>query len=159
MKRTMTPPTLVTVFATVFVLSILPSRAQAGEHRECSETSLQGSFGFTSTGTLLALPAPNAGPFAEIGRQTFDGSGSTEGTATLSANGNINHVTFVGTYVVSPDCTGSMTLLVLPFNREIVLEFVIDDDETEIRALLTSSPSGNTESRVYKKQFSRGRQD
>lgn len=158
MKRTMTPTTLVTVFATAFVLSIMP-RAQAGEHRECSEASLQGSFGFTSTGTLLALPAPNAGPFAEIGRQTFDGNGSTEGTATLSANGNINHVTFVGTYVVNPDCTGSMTFLVLPLNRTIILEFVIDDDETEIRALLTSSPSGNTESRIYKKQFSRGRKN
>ena len=166
MKRTIAPTALVVVFVTMFVLGILPRvqageqlGAQAGERRGCSNASLLGSFGFSATGTLLALPPPFAGPFAEIGRQTFDGSGSTEGTATLSANGNINHVTFVGTYVVSPDCTGSMTVLVLPLNREITLEFVIDDDETEIRALLTSSPSGNTESRVYKKQFSRGRKD
>ena len=55
MKRAMTPTTLVTVFATAFALSILP-KAQAGEHIECSTASLQGSFGFTSTGTLLALP-------------------------------------------------------------------------------------------------------
>ena len=158
MKRTIAPTTLVIVFATVFVLGIVP-RAQAGEHRECSNASLQGSFGFTSTGTLLALPPPLAGPFAEIGRQTFDGRGNTEGTATLSANGNINHVTFFGTYVVSPDCTGSMTLFVLPLGRTITLEFVIDDDGAELRALLTSTPSGNTESRVYTKQFSRGRKD
>ena len=158
MKRTIAPTTLVTVFATVFVLGILP-RAQAGEHRECSNTSLRGSFGFTSVGTLLALPSPNAGPFAEIGRQTFDGQGNTEGTATLSTNGNTGHVTFYGTYVVNPDCTGSMTLLVLPLGRTITLDFVIDDDGAEVRALLTSTPSGNTEIRVYKKQFSRGRKD
>ena len=72
MKRTIAPAALVIVFATVFVLGILP-RAQADEHRECSNASLQGSFGFTSTGTLLALPPPFAGPFGEIGRQTFDG--------------------------------------------------------------------------------------
>jgi hypothetical protein len=32
------------------------------------------------------------------------------------------------------------------------------DDGAEIRALLTSTPSENTESRAYRKQFSRGRE-
>ena len=159
MKRAVVPTTLAVVFTTAFALGIVPT-AQAGEDKECSTATLRGSFGFTSTGTLLALPAPSAGPFAEIGRQTFDGTGdNTEGTATLSANGNINHVTFSGTYEVSPNCTGSMTLFILPLGRTIVLEFVIDDDGAEIRALLTSSPSGNTERRVYTKQFSRGPKD
>ena len=113
MKRTIAPTALVIVFATVFVLGILAAKAQAGEHRGCSNASLQGSFGFTSTGTLLALPPPLAGPFAEIGRQTFDGRGNTDATATLSANGNIvSGVTVQGTYQVNPDCTGSMTLFV-----------------------------------------------
>lgn len=58
-------------------------------------------------GALVAnLPPPVLGPFGEIGRQTFDGRGNTEGAATLSGNGNINRVTFQGTYVVNPDCTG-----------------------------------------------------
>lgn len=159
MKHTIAPTTLAIVVATVFVLGIVPT-AQAGDRDECSNATLHGSFGFTSIGTLLSLPPPSAGPFAEVGRQTFDGRGdNTEGTATLSANGNINHVTFFGTYVVSPDCTGSMTLFVLPLGRTITLEFVIDDDGAELRALLTSTPSGNTESRVYKKQFPRGRKE
>lgn len=159
MKCAIAPTTLAVVFTTAFALGIVP-RAQAGDDKECSNATLRGSFGFTSTGTLLALPPPSAGPFAEIGRQTFDGTGdNTEGTATLSANGNINHVTFFGTYVVSPDCTGSMTLLVLPFGRTITLEFVIDDDGAELRALVTNTPSGNTESRVYTKHFSRGHKD
>ena len=76
MKRTVAPTTLVIVFATVFVLGILP-KAQAGERGECSNASLRGSFGFTNTGTNLALPSPLAGPIAQIGRQTFDGRGNT----------------------------------------------------------------------------------
>jgi hypothetical protein len=70
MKGAIAPTTLAVVFTIVFALGIVP-RAQAGEDKECSNASLRGSFGFTSTGTLLALPAPNAGPFAEIGLQTF----------------------------------------------------------------------------------------
>jgi hypothetical protein len=160
MKRTIAPATLVIVFATVFVLGILP-RAQADEHRGCSVASLQGSFGFTSSGTLNALPAPSAGPFGEIGRQTFDGQGNTDGAATLSANGNLRRVTWQGTYVVNPDCTGSMTLFVSPLGATVNLDFVIDADETELRAISTGPTGtgsvGNVETRVYKKQFRRGR--
>ena len=158
MKRTIAPAALVIAVVTVFVLGIRP-RAQADEHRGCSDASLQGSFGFTSIGTLLALPPPFAGPFGEIGRQTFDGQGNTDGTATFSANGNIRRVTIQGTYMVNPDCTGSMTLYVSPMGATVPLDFVIDDDGTELRAITTGNVTGNTESRVYSKQFSRGRQD
>ncbi len=150
--------TLVIAFATALVLGIVP-RAQAAEDRECSNASLLGSFGFTSTGTLLALPPPFAGPFAEIGRQTFDGQGSTDGTATANANGNINKLTFQGTYVVNPDCTGSMTLYVSPIGATVHLDFVIDDDGAELRAVTTPNVTGNVESRDYKKQFQRGRKE
>ena len=153
MKRTIAPATLVIVFATVFVLGILP-KAQAGEHRGCSNASLQGSFGFTNTGTNIALPPPLAGPIAQIGRQTFDGRGNTEAIATLSANGNIFRVTVQGTYVVNPDCTGSMTLYVSPFGATVLLDFVIDDDGAELRAIITDA--GAIESVVFKKQFPRG---
>ena len=158
MKRAIAATTLVIGFATVFVVGILP-RAQADEHRGCSDDSLQGSFGFTSSGTLNALPPPSAGPFGEIGRQTFDGQGNTDGTATLAANGNLRRVTWQGTYVVNPDCTGSMTLYVSPIGATVPLDFVIDDDGTELRAITTGNVTGNTETRVYKRQFSRGRKD
>jgi hypothetical protein len=157
MKRATASIALATAFATVFVLGI-PPRAQAGEQKECSSASLQGSFGFTATGTLFALPAPFAGPFAEIGRQTFDGNGNTSATATLSANGNIvKGVTVEGTYVVNPDCTGSMTLYILPFGSTAELDFVLDNDGKELRAIVTGA--GTVETRVYTKQFPRGRKD
>jgi len=157
MRRTTAPATLVIVFATVFVLGIL-QRVQAGADREeCSTASLHGSFGFTSTGTLLALPPGLAGAFGEIGRQTFDGRGNTDATATLSANGHVNHVTFEGTYDVNADCTGSMTLFVSPLGVTVPLDFVIDDSGTELRAITTGNREGNVETRIYKKQFPRGR--
>ena len=156
MNRTIAPTTLVTAFATLFVLGVVP-RAQADEHKGCSNASLRGSFGFTNTGTNLALPPPFAGPIAQIGRQTFDGRGTTDGAATLSANGNIRNVAFDGTYAVNPDCTGSMSLFVLPIGSTVNLDFVIDDDGAELRAIVTGT--GSVESRVYRKQFSRGRNE
>ena len=159
MKRTVAPMTLVIIFATVFALGILPTGAQAGERRGCSNATLQGSFGFTSTGTLLDsyVPPPFAGPFAEVGRQTFDGNGNTAATATLSANGNIVRVTVQGTYVVNPDCTGSLVLYVFEFGITVNADFVIDDDGAELRAIVTDP--GAIESRVYKKQLPQGRKD
>ena len=47
-----------------------------------------------------------------MGRQTLDGKGNTEATATVSVNGNVSHATIRGPYVVNANCTGSMTLLV-----------------------------------------------
>jgi hypothetical protein len=53
--------------------------------------------------------------------------------------------------VVNPDCTGSMTLNVSPFGAVVHVDFVIDNEGTGIRAIVTDS--GLVESRVYKKQF------
>lgn len=141
----------VTVVATVIVLGI-GSFARAGEAERCSNLTLRGSFGYTSTGMLLpsSTPPPFAGPFGEIGRQTFDGHGNTEATATLSANGNIVRVTILGTYSVNPDCTGAMTLAVAPLGLTVNADFVIVRDSAEIHAIGTDP--GVVETRIYKKQ-------
>jgi hypothetical protein len=143
------------VFATVLVLGIVP-KARAGEDEACSNATLHGSFGYTSTGTLLDtyVPPPFAGPFAEAGRQTFDGKGNTDATATLSANGNIQQVTIQGTYTVKAGGTGSMTLYVVQLQSTVHADFVIDRDGAELRAIGTDS--GVVESRVYRNQFREG---
>jgi hypothetical protein len=132
---------------------------ESGTVKECSNASLQGSFGYTSIGTLLDsyVPPPFAGPFAEVGRQTFDGKGKTDAIATLSANGNIMKVTIDGTYTVNRDCTGTMTLNIPALAATVHAYFVIGDDGAEIRAIVTES--GVVESRVYSKQFRRGRNE
>jgi hypothetical protein len=148
MKRTIVRTSRVVAFAAVIALGIVSS-AQA---LECSNTTLQGGFGYTSTGTLLPVYAQRfAGPFAEVGKQTFDASGTTQASATLSANGNIQQVTIQGTYTLNTDdCTGSMTLYVLPFQSTVHVYFVIDGDGAELQAIVTDA--GVVESRVYRKQ-------
>ena len=152
MKRTFASTIPILAFATAFVLGAAP-RAHAIDHKECSNATLRGSFGYTATGTLLptAAPPPFAGPFGEVGRQTFDGKGNTEAAATLSANGNSAKVTIVGTYTVNADCTGSMTLSVSPLGLTAHVDFVIDNDGHEIRTIGTDP--GVVETRVYRKQF------
>jgi hypothetical protein len=148
--------TFAVVCAAMIVLGIA-ARARADGHGGCSNATLRGSFGFTSTGTLLALPPPLAGPFAEVGRQTFDGKGNTDATATASANGNIARLTLQGTYTVNPDCTGSMTLFVFELGGSFNADLVIDDDGDELRVIVTDP--GVVESRVYRKQFPHDRKD
>src|SRR5215468_7454763 len=147
MKCVIKRTTLVAVFVAVFALGTV-SRAQA---QDCKNATLNGNFGYTSTGVLLPVYAQHfAGPFAEIGLQTFDGSGGTSATVTLNANGNIQKVTIQGTYTVNSDCTGSMTLNVSPLRATVHVNFVIDSSGLELRAIVTET--GVVESRIYKKQ-------
>jgi len=146
---------LITVVATLTMFAGVALAEEPSDHvKECSLATLRGSFGYSSTGTLLDsyVPAPFAGPFAEVGRQTFDGKGNTNATATISSNGNIQQqATIQGTYKVNADCTGSMTLYIVQFQSTVHADFVIDRDGAQIRAIGTDA--GVIESRVYRKQF------
>jgi hypothetical protein len=48
-----------------------------------------------------------------------------------------------------------MTLNVSPIGATVPLDFVIDDNGSELLAITTGGVTGNTESRVYRKQFPR----
>jgi len=117
----------------------------------CSNASLSGSFGYTNTGTILT--GPDAGPFGGVGRQTFDGKGNTQATATVSVNGSVYHATITGTYVVNSDCTGSMTLVGSAGSETFTnhVDLVIVRGGTEFRAINTDP--GIVLTTVGKKQF------
>ena len=134
-------------FALLF-LGIVPNvHAQPS----CSNANLNGSFGYTNTGTIIT--GPDAGPFGGVGRQTFDGKGNTQATATVSVNGNIFHVTIKGAYVVNPDCTGSMVLTVTvgPETFTNHVDLVVVHSGTEFHAINTDP--GSVITTVGKKQF------
>lgn len=139
---------------TIVALGLGLVSAASAENRACTNATLRGSFGYSSTGTLLDtyVPEPFAGPFAEVGTQIFDGNGGTSATATLSSNGNIVPITVTGTYSVNPDCTGTMTLDISPFGATVHVNFVIDKNGNAFQAIETEP--GVIVTRTAWRQFS-----
>ncbi len=138
------------VAAVLLALGISPVR---GADKGCHASSLIGTFAYTGTGSITS-PPEIAGAVAEVGTQTFDGTGSTMGTAILSSNGSISPITFTGTYIVNPDCTGTITLQVsIPGVPAFPLHvyFVMDNTLTEFQAIETDD--GLVVTRLARKQF------
>jgi hypothetical protein len=79
----------------------------------CSLASLNGPYANARQGTLvmsvIGLPAP--APYAEVARVDFNGAGAFSGKATVNIGGAVlNDTPFTGTYTVSSDCTGNLTV-------------------------------------------------
>jgi hypothetical protein len=129
------------------------SPAALADNKGCSNITVKGTYAFTGTGSFVS-PAALAGPFAEVGTQSFDGRGGTTYAATLSQNGNIVSVAATGTYTVNPDCTGTMTVQVAPFGVTVHLFFAINDAGNEFRAIETEP--GGVITRIARRQFPDG---
>ena len=73
----------------------------AAANQICNNASLHGKYGFYRTGKT------SSGPLAAVGIIIFDGKGNSTATQNISKNGDYSFdVSFSGTYVISPDCTG-----------------------------------------------------
>jgi hypothetical protein len=147
MKRIGTTFMLATM---VLAVGIAPVR---GADKGCRVSSLTGTFAYTGTGTITS-PPEIAGPVAEVDTQTFDGIGGTIGTAMLSSGGSTTPISFTGTYIVNPDCTGTFTLQIsIPGVPAFPLHvyFVLDNTLTEFQAIETDD--GLAVTRLARKQF------
>jgi hypothetical protein len=107
----------------------------------CSVTSLHGAYGIQSTGSIVAFGP--VGLVAEAGIIKFDGIGGVSQTTTLSLGGTIipNRSSLSGNYLVNPDCTGDLAL-VLPVpggTTTSTFHFVIVDHGKEIRLVNTGA--------------------
>ena len=130
MKRAIMSAVFVISFVSLLVLGLV-SRVQA---RECSNASIKGTYGFSCEGTIVGV-----GPIAVIGVFTADGNGNGSQVETLSLNGEISQGVFrTDTYTVDADCTGSF-VSTGPDGSVIHNDFVIDDNEKEIRLIATES--------------------
>jgi hypothetical protein len=140
MSRTLRSTAIVSVLAVVFVLAAAPAvSADDWSRHRCSNRSVAGPFGYTSTGTRVGI-----GPVAGVGVLTFDRNGNvTDGKQTVSFGGTIAEETYSGTYSVNPDCTGSVTVDVLSsipaFNRTTTFDLVWVDDSNSARAMFTNA--------------------
>jgi hypothetical protein len=137
-KEIMMKSNFAKIVLAVTVAALAPGTASTAyaDDKGCSNSSLHGTFAYTSTGTIVT-PPEIAGPVAEVGSQTFDGVGGTSATATISTNGSMQALTIVGTYQVNPDCTGTAELQVSPFAITVHVLFVITDDGDGFQAMET----------------------
>jgi hypothetical protein len=89
---------------------VASSGAMAGS-RECTDSTIKGSYAFTIHGQIL-MPG---GPLLVdgIAKTTFDGNGELIQVSAVAINGNIPLIwsPSSGTYTVNSDCTGTMTLI------------------------------------------------
>ena len=163
MKRTIIRNMFTVTLTTALAVGIAPT-AQAAD-KGCSNATLTGTFAYINTGffTNAAAPPAQAGPFAGVGVETFDGNGGTTANAWVSINGNIFQLTIKGTYSVNPDCTGTLTLVPSFVSPPMTLPpgqvfFVIDDNGAEFPAI--DLVSGEVITTVGRRQFSKdnGRQ-
>ena len=114
----------------------------------CSVARLRGSFGFTTTGSIVA--AGPVGLVADVGVLVFDGFGGVSQTETLSLNGVIAQRSSQGAYLDNGDCTGDMSITLPPPAGLSTSHFVIDDDGKEIRFIVTGA--GRVLTTVARKQ-------
>ena len=79
-------------------------RATASSSAQCSNASLAGSYGYVLSGTATG------NPYTEAGQFTADGAGNVTTNSTYNRNGTVTQTTGNGAYMLSSDCTGSLTL-------------------------------------------------
>ena len=109
MRRTKTVVGCMRVLIGVGLLTLgVGNPAEAGS--KCTVATLKGNYVYAQDGFNIAGDtAAQRTPFAQIGREIFDGKGNMTGTASASLNGTVVHSTYAGTYAVNPDCSGTVT--------------------------------------------------
>jgi hypothetical protein len=129
----------VITFASLLALTLVPSAFAYGSG--CYNGSLQGTFGFTLTGTRTS--GANPGPRAAVGQFTVDNSGNLTGSETQSNNGTIvKSVTETGTVTINSDCSGSATVTLKGTGVDTTtrhFDFQILHNSQEILAIVTDT--------------------
>ncbi|PYX12943.1 MAG: hypothetical protein DMG84_20545 [Acidobacteria bacterium] len=75
-------------------------------HAACTSATAAGTFGFTTTGTLILPSGPV--PVGAVGLITFQLNGDVSGNQDRSVGGIFAHETITGTRTVNRDCTISL---------------------------------------------------
>src|SRR5438445_10544150 len=116
-------------------------------HAACTSATAAGTFGFTTTGTLILPSGPV--PVGAVGSITFQLNGDVSASQDRSVGGAFAHETITGTLTVNPDCTTVLLANVYDNNGNLVrtstIDGVIVNNGKEIRAIFESvvaKPSG-----------------
>ena len=109
------------VFAVIGLFLLL---AGPSLHAACTSATAAGTFGFTTTGTLILPSGPV--PVGAAGLITFDLNGNAAGSQDRSLGGAFAHETLTGTLTVNRDCTISLLANVFDSSGTLVRTSTID---------------------------------
>jgi hypothetical protein len=101
----------------------------------CNDASLRGSYAFRVEGTG---GGDFTGPFAAVGKNTYDGKGGMSGEIVVSTNGAIIPSDYTGTYSVDSSCTGTKTAT-LGNGLTVDFYFVVDSNSRSARKMFNGS--------------------
>lgn len=104
----------------------------------CNTASLNGSYAFQVDGTNVSNPNLPPGPFAAVGKNTYDGKGNMTGTITVSAAGLMIDTTYTGNYSVDGGCSGTKSATLLS-GLTVYFDFVIDSNGSGIQMIVTGA--------------------
>ena len=106
-------------------------------HAACTSATAAGTFGFTTTGTLILPSGPV--PVGAVGSITVDLNGNAAGSQDRSLGGAFAHETLTGTLTVNRDCTISLLANVFDSSGNLVRTSTIDgvlvNNGKQIRAI------------------------
>src|SRR5712691_1116376 len=148
MKRVRTSATCVRMLLGVGLLT-LGSGNPAEADSKCTVAKLKGNYVYAQDGFNIYVYAQDGfniegdtaaqrTPFAQSGREVFDGKGNMSGAATGSLNGNIVRSTYAGTYAVNSDCTDTVTFTD-NFKQTFHYDIFIKDDGREFVFIQTDA--------------------
>ncbi|HLB71897.1 MAG: hypothetical protein OIN88_00060 [Candidatus Methanoperedens sp.] len=130
--------------AILLVLASILSGAYA--HKQFTNKSIEGTWGFSGSGTIIGV-----GPAVAVGLSTFDGNGGCSLKEDFNSPSGLETLTSVAcTYKVNPDGTGTSTATFRPPLASSTISFVILNEGSEIQAI-TIDP-GVIASLVFKRQ-------
>ena len=144
MKRNAIGKALTLAAVTALALALAPIARAEGN--PCSKATLKGTYADNDTGSIIGV-----GPFAGVNWERFDGNGTLTGRGIGSLNGEIVPVTYVGTYTVNPDCTGTYTVNVSPLGLTTHAFFMIADGGNELQIVITDP--GTVITCIARRQF------
>lgn len=115
--------------------------APAQNNSACTYASVAGEWGDTFTGTAYLSGTPTL--IAAVGKATLDAHGNFSETVTSTTGDTARQETAIGTYILNPDCTGTITLSIHELSgtipdRTTTWALVFVDNSRELRGIMTS---------------------
>jgi hypothetical protein len=120
----------------VLTLALAASSTATAHASACSDATIRGTYSFTLQGRIL-LPDGSSLLLDGLAKQTYDGKGNLTQVDAVATNGNAapGWRAGSGTYSVSPDCTGSLTLSI-PGMADLHVQFIVSQSGNRIRQVV-----------------------